>query len=320
MEGVKISQYGLAFVLECFRRYLGDSWEIAAVCLAGMLTSTAVVFARGWRKKREAVTLMNWVLIAVLALTVYNPFLAVRLVPRLGMNTVFYRAFWALPLLPAAAYYLTELVNLPERKTVRLASGAAVIAAAALMMPLNPGVRYHLQLPDNIYKVNGAIPVICETIHDDFEQSDQYKARLQKAENTDPTTKKGARAFVLTMPRCVFSYELEFQVRQYDPSVTLTFSRNMRLFYEGNTSTGASYTNTSKAYQRRKMILDAMYGRDPSIRIPDFQEAMQKTRTQYLIVESTQASADFLTAAGCQYVGDQAGYSIYSYGLTKGAS
>lgn len=314
MEGVRIKDYGLRFVWECLKRYFGDSWQIALVCLAGLLVSAALMI---FRKKKDGVSSLNWVLLIVLGLTVYNPFLVRIIAPKIGMTTVYYRFFWAYPFLPAAAYYLTSAVFLIRRKGLRAAACAGVIALMAVLMPVNPGIFYHMQLPDNVYKVNGAIPVICDAIHEDFEQSTLYQKRTRQAEGTDPLTKKGARAFVLTLPRCVFPYDMEFQVRQYDPSVTLTVGRNMRLYYEGNKATGVSYSEGSASYRRRKLILDAMYGRDPSISAEKFRKAMKKTRTHYLIVEDTQDSQDFLTAAGCTLIGDQAGYHIYSYGLTR---
>jgi hypothetical protein len=187
MEGITVSKAGLSFVMECFRKYVGQSWEIAVFCLAGMIVS-ALIIIRSRRTMRAngmndvaktpdssgaaygigPVTWMNWTLLVMLALTVYNPFLVRKLVPRLGMTTVYYRMFWAFPLIPAAAFYLTELIFLPGKKLLRSAVFALAAAGIILLMPLNPGVRYHLTLPDNVYKVQGAIPVICDVIHEDF--------------------------------------------------------------------------------------------------------------------------------------------------------
>ena len=225
--------------------------------------------------------------------------------------------FWAFPLIPAAAFYLTELIFLPKKRMLRTAACVLAAAGIILLMPLNPGVRYHLTLPDNVFKVHGAIPVICDAIHEDFEASEQYRYWKERAEGVDLNTKKGARTYVLTLPRCVFPSELEFQVRQYDPGVTLTFNRNMRLFYEGNTSTGIQYTSKSAAYRRRKRILDVCRGKTEGVTIEDFQAAMKKTRTRYLIVNPAQADPSFLKTAGCRLVSETAGYCIYSYGITK---
>ncbi|MDD7059940.1 hypothetical protein [Porcincola intestinalis] len=336
MEGITVSGAGLSFVMECFRKYVGKSWEIAVFCLAGMIVS-ALTIIRSRRAMRAdgiyaaakvpdssgavygigSVTWMNWTLLIMLGLTVYNPFLVRKLVPKLGMTTVYYRMFWAFPLIPAAAFYLTELIFLPKKRMLRTAACALAAAGIILLMPLNPGVRYHLTLPDNVFKVHGAIPVICDVIHEDFEASEQYSYWNERAEGLDLDTKKGARTYVLSFPRCVFPSELEFQVRQYDPGVILTFNRNMRLFYDGNTSTGIQYTSKSAAYRRRKLILDVCRGKTEGVTTEDFQTAMKKTRTQYLIVNPAQADPSFLKVAGCRLVSETAGYCIYSYGITK---
>lgn len=336
MEGITVSGDGLSFVMTCFRKYMGQSWEIAVFCLAGMIISALTIIrsrrmmkadgidaaemaadSSGMGYETGPVTRMNWTLLVMLALTVYNPFLVRKLVPGLGMTTVYYRMFWAFPLIPAAAFYLTELVFLPGKKMLRSAVFVLAAAGVILLMPLNPGVRYHLALPNNVYKVHGAIPVICDAIHEDFEASEQYSYWKERAEGMDLNTKKGARTYVLTLPRCVFPSELEFQVRQYDPGVTLTFNRNMRLFYEGNTSTGIQYTSKSAAYRRRKLILDVCRGKTEGVGTEDFQTAMKKTRTQYLIVNPAQADPSFLKIAGCRLVSETAGYCIYSYGITR---
>lgn len=320
MNGVSVRQYGLSFVWECLKRYLGESWLIAAVCLAGMiLTALFLTFRKNGPDAEGALSVnrMNFALLIVLALTAYNPVLVRALIPKLGMTAVYYRMFWAFPLIPAAAYYLTCLQAGISSKALRGVVIAGIFASAALLMPLNPGIRYHLQMPDNLYKVQGAIPVICDEIHEDFEQTLRYQRKKKKAEESDPMTLQGQRRLVRSLPRCVFPAELEFQVRQYDPSIVLTFSRDMRLFYEGNTVSGKDFDAHSKSYARKKLILDGMYGRDPGITVEKFIKAMRKTKTNYLIVENDQDSPDFLKVAGCRLVADTAGYHIYAFRLRK---
>lgn len=324
MEGVTVSKYGLAFVAESLRKYLGESWLLLAVCLLGMIVSAVLVsFGDGKAKSLTSpglkdVTCMNWTVLIFLSLTLYNPVLVKSLIPGLGMTTVYYRSFWAFPIVLAAAYYLAYLAGGFQKRWLSAMILAGIVACAVIFMPLNPGIRYHLQLPTNVYKVNGAIPVLADAIHEDFEQTDQYQEKMEKAANADPETRKGLRKIMVqTLPKCVFPYDMEFQVRQYDASIALTCKRDMRLYYEGNRSTGVTYSGTSGAYIRRKMILDGMYGRDPSVSVSSFRKAMEKTKTNYLVVENDQDSQDFLTAAGCSLIGDIAGYHIYSFGLTK---
>lgn len=323
MEGVTISKYGLAFVPKVLRGYLGQSLPILLVFLAGMIVYTIIMAGRvsGASGKQDSfqesgATKMNWAVLIVLVLTLYNPFAVKAIVPKLGMTPVYYRTFWVLPIIFGAAYYLTLLVSGIRKKAVSGLVLAAVTAAAAVFMPVNPGIRYHLSMPDNLYKVSGSVPVICDAIHEDFEQTDQYQKKLKKAEGTDRLTKRGARRYVRTLPRCVFPYEIEFQVRPYDPSITLTFPRDMRLSYEGSKATGVDYSGW-KAFTPRKTILDAMYGRDDAITPEALRKALKRTKTNYLIVEENLANTKLLKDAGCTLVTAEAGYDIYSWGLTR---
>ena len=123
MGGVTIKEYGLSFVWVCLKNYIGRSWPVLAIFLAGIIISI-IVSVLGKKKENplEVVTVdgadrkMNygdpdyedetddgatWVFIWVIiicGLTVFNPFLVRALIPKLGMTTVYYRFFWVLPI------------------------------------------------------------------------------------------------------------------------------------------------------------------------------------------------------------------------------
>ena len=344
MSGVTIKEYGLRFVWVCLKKYMGGSWPILVIFAAGMLAGIIVTLLS--RKKEEPlrivtlkggsahgkeaeeeeeekapkaqVSMMFLTITVVCALTVYNPILVRKLIPKLGMTTVYYRFFWILPVTFGAAYYLVRAFAslrrfLPGGALACIVPAACLCAALAYFMPLNPGLP-NVRIPTNVYKTDGAIPVLCEAVHTDFEKTGRYqKAAAAKAEITDRTSKKWLKAQAKTSPVCVFPYQLEFGVRQFDPNIRLTFNRNLRLFYEGNTSTGITYGEGNKRYLQRALILDALYGRDDSITIEDFQAAMKKTKTDYLICEESKVNGSFLLQAGCQPVGTVAGYTIFRY-------
>jgi len=317
VSGVTVSKYGLLFVWECFKTYLGASWPVFAVFAAGILISAVCSLRhRGSRKGGQwPVTKLFLVLGIMLLITLYNPVIIEKLAPKLGMTTVFYRAFWVLPVIFGAAYYLTVLTCAVKQKA--LSAGLFALTAAGLIyfLPLNPGIL-NLSIPTNIYKVDGAIPVICGTIHSDYEASTRYAEASSKLSGADTRTKKGAQLYADTLPKCVFPHPMEFQVRQYDPGIRMTFERNERLYYEGNYSTGINYRK-NKRFKRKALILDAMYARDESVTSEDFQNAMEKTGTEYLVVETLRANAGFLKAAGCTLVTQEAGYDLYRYDGTS---
>ena len=341
MGGVTVREYGLRFVWECLKKYVGESWPVLVIFLAGILISL-ILFLKGRKRENplEIVTLdgedtgmrygdpepasdhgnmsVTWLFLSILlvcAVTVLNPFLVRGLIPRLGMTAVYYRFFWVLPVTLGAAYYLTRLLSAVRGKLLRALACLGAAAVLAVIMPLNPGIR-SLRIPTNVYKVDGAIPVLCEAIHEDFEQTARYRRACEKLESiTDRNSKKWLKAEERTHPTCVFPYQLEFAVRQYDPGIRLLFNRNLRLYYEGNRTTGITYDESKVRYQRRALILDAMYGRDDTITSEAFRKAMKKTRTKYLIVEENLANGSFLVQSGCTQVGIRAGYTIFRYGL-----
>ncbi len=340
MGGVTVREYGLSFVRVCLQKYIGKSWPFLLIFLAGIAVSI-LLSVRGKRRDNplEVVTVdgndrnMNYgepdyeedenggstakmflSVFLICAVTVCNPFLVRALIPKLGMTAVYYRFFWVIPITFGAAYYLTAALIRVRNRVLRILAALAAAVALACIIPVNPGLL-NLKLPTNVYKVDGAVPVLCEAIHADFETTAAYRKALKRSEaNIDRNSEKWLRWQAGQYPLCVFPSQIEFAVRQYDPTIRLLFNRNLRLYYEGNRTTGITYDETKVRYQRRALILDAMYGRDESITTESFQEAMEKTRTKYLVVEENLANGGFLTGAGCTQVGVTAGYTIFRYG------
>ena len=335
MSGITLKEYGLTFVWACLKEYLGGSWPFALIFAVGI---AAAILLPHIRRKQEAeleivdakeyvpgtyedspgpdTSAVAWMFLSIVifcALTVMNPFLVRILIPRLGMTTVYYRFFWILPITFGAAAWLARAVGSMRRKTLQAVLFALICAGLVFLIPLNPGLK-NLRIPTNVYKVDGAVPVLCDSIHKDYEQTDAYQKAVEKlSRTTDRTSKKWLKRKAKEYPLCVFPYGIEFAVRQYDPTIRLLFNRNLRLFYEGNTSTGIAYNQKHKRYMRRKHILDAMYGRDPELTEESFQKAMKKTKTQYLIVEEHLANGGFLVRAGCTQLGVIAGYTVFRY-------
>ncbi len=337
MTGITVKEYGLKFVGACLKEYVGASWPILLIFAVGIVAGILIAIL-GKKKETplEVVDAMEykpgqyedkplpdsssvtWTFLSVVlfcTLTLMNPFLVRALIPKLGMTTVYYRFFWILPITFGAAYWLTRVVCNVPRRFFQAVVFAGICAVLAAFIPVNPGLK-NLTIPTNVYKVNGAVPVLCDAIHEDYEKSQEWQANQEKLSSiTDTTSKDWLKARSAVSPICVFPYEIEFAVRQYDPSIRLLVNRNLRLYYEGNVSTGISYGEEDERYMMRKKILDAMYGRDPELTMEAFQEAMTKTKTRYLVIEEHLANGGFLVNSGCRQVGVVAGYTIFSYGI-----
>ncbi len=337
MTGITVKEYGLRFVGACLKEYVGESWPILLIFAVGILAG--IVLSMTGKKKEtplEVVDAMEyepgryeddplpdsssvtWTFLSIVlfcTLTVMNPFLVRGLIPKLGMTTVYYRFFWILPITFGAAYWLTRLVGSAPVKLLQAVLFAGICAVFAVLIPLNPGIK-NLKMPTNVYKVDGAVPVLCEAIHADYEKSERWqKHKERESVSRKKDSKKWLRFKAREYPVCVFPYEIEFAVRQYDPSIRLLVNRNLRLYYEGNLSTGISYGDEDVRYMRRKKILDAMYGRDPELTSEEFAKVMKKTKTRYLVIEEHLANGSFLVSSGCRQVGVVAGYTIFSFGV-----
>lgn len=336
MTGITIREYGLGFVWACLKAYVGASWPFLLIFAAGLAAGLILAVKGKKDSPLEVVdakdyvagqyedkvlpdsSAVTWTFLSVLLfclLTVMNPFLVRSLIPKFGMVTVYYRFFWILPITFGAAYWLTRVTCSPKKKLLQAVLFAGICAAAAFAIPVNPGIK-NLRKPTNVYKVDGAVPVLCDAIHEDYEKTTEWQFYQNKLkEPLERTSKEWLNFKEKSYPTCVFPYEIEFAVRQYDPSIRLLVNRNLRLFYEGNTSTGISYGEKDKRYMRDKLILDAMYGRDPEITEDEFITAMERSDTRYLVVEEPRANGSFLIGCGCKQVGVVAGYTIFSFGI-----
>ena len=88
----------LHFVGRCLQEYWGRSRIFLLIALVGLIWT---LFC-----ERKRNTLVFWGAVLVLGLTAYNPFLTDRFVPRFVGRAIYYRLFWALPVILFAAYYL----------------------------------------------------------------------------------------------------------------------------------------------------------------------------------------------------------------------
>ena len=321
MSGVTVSAYGLRFVAECLKTYLGRSWPFFAVALCGMLLHLVLAVKMKTVRAGDAwpVSKVLWLILICMALTVCNPFPVRKIVPRFGMTTVYYRVFWVFPLTAGAAWYLTLLWTRQKKKITGLLLFGICLAALVFLVPLNPGVENLLSrtaLPTNVYKVDGAVPGLCSAVHEDYERTREYAAAMEELAGADLKSAEGAELFASSLPRCIFPFKLEFAVRQYDAGIALSFDRNMRLYYEGNRSTGLSYKG-NRTYRQCALILRGMYGLDDTISEKEMRRCLKKTGTDYLIVETELANRLLLERSGCELVTQSAGYDIYRFGLTK---
>ena len=140
-------------------------------------------------------------------------------------------------------------------------------------------------MAENIYKVPNELRSICDVIHEDSKKEE---------------------------PRVVFGDDLNMVARQYDPSLRLVLERNYRLYRAGSTVVG-NYEK-KKDYQIQKVIMDVVSYQMTDTDMAKFKASLDKTKTDYLVVQLEQNCHDYLRQAGCVPVAQTEKYVVYRYG------
>lgn len=277
------------FVWKCLKAYMGTQRWIFFVLFAGS-AAAAVLFAVSVRGKKENDITVKGIYgsagILLTSAAVLNPYLILKLLDRVVEPATYYRFFWALPLTLMTAFYLTAAVKTAPGKFGK----AAAVAAVCLVLFLNRDFSYVVQtnfhIPENIYKVPDGLIYACSVIHEDYGDGEDR------------------------LPKAVFSDRYELFARQYDPSVRLTIPRDIRLKYNGSQTLGEMPDN--KTTLRKIQILDAINSQN-DITVKQFHRAMNRTRTDYIVIPDYFTSHDFLLEAGCRKVAEGEGVVIYRY-------
>lgn len=275
MAEVTVKEYGLWFVVECFGRY----WENL---LFPLLFLAALLWCLLRHRKQVPVVFAGYTVF--LCLTAYNPLFVKYLVPLLGFENEYYRFFWILPVIPGLAYYGTRLVFSIKKRSRRILLGIVLGALVVLAGNPAPGAAGGFSFPQNLYKVPNDLRAVCDVIHQD-----------RGMEN----------------PRVVFEEELNLLARQYDASMQLVLNRDYILYRAGNTVAGSA-NEESASYRNQKLVMDVVFYEEEVPR-KDFQKALTRLKTDYLVVYASRGIQDYLKEAGCRLVTVTGAYAVYSW-------
>ncbi|MGI6070836.1 MAG: hypothetical protein ACOYBE_10460 [Blautia sp.] len=273
MPGITVEQFGFTFILECLEAYWGDALLFFLLFLVSLLILLLV-------KKRGSAGIFLSIFFFLL-LTVYNPVLVYVLIPRLGLETIYYRLFWLMPVTAVLAYVIVYLCTAIRYTAIQipllLLFGALILFTG---QPLKSAVSP--SLPDNIYKVPQDLVDACDIIHADSDEE---------------------------QPTVVFDVNLNMVARQYDPSLLLALNRNAVLYRAGSQTVDPVDTE-SFGYKAQKAIMDVLYyGED--IPMNRFQAGLRWRKADYLVVPLNNPKHDFIQEAGCISIGECGKYQIY---------
>lgn len=270
MNEITIAGSGWSYVKECLRAYWGET------AFLGIFMILMIYFL--YKKRKEHDVFVYYVFFLIF--TVYNP-LAVRIViGKMGYESIYYRFFWLVPVNIILAYAAVRIVS--KTKELVRQMGIVLLLILFILITGAPLMQIRdLKLPDNLYKVEDDVLAVCELIHDDTEKEN---------------------------PRVATDMEMLLVMRQYDPSIQLTLSRDKVLYINGNTS--FNIDTDAKSYKMQKAIVDVLYNgnySNPGL----FKQALYETDTEYLVFKENPDTAVFVENQGCTGVASAGRYLIY---------
>ncbi len=221
---------------------------------------------------------------AALLITVFNPFVPLVLDKIFDVSGEYYRLFWIAPVIVLVPYVLTKLVfdATTKRETVIVAS----LAAAAFLLGGNYVYANGMNVAENIYKIDDELIEISDIIHEDA--GTEY-----------------SKAF--------FEYEYNMEIRQYDPKMLLCVDREDYIYAMNYSYTYEMLGDDTKPVYK---IL-ALLVRNQKVDSEDLTDALEETKTGYVVITKGHPQTGFLKDAGLCVIGDTATHLVLKYDLKE---
>lgn len=246
------------------------------------LLALLFILIKGSRKDKELFLPQAVVLI----LTVYNPVVPLVLDRIFDVNSEYYRLFWIAPVTVLVPYVMTTLVD--NARAGRQKTVTAILVAALIFAGGSFAYQKGFARSQNIYHIPDELIQVSDIIHED--SGDEY-----------------AKAF--------FEYEYNNEIRQYDPKMLLTVDREQYIYAMNN-----SYSHEMiKDEETPTNCLLALLVRNQSVGADRFINALEKTKTEYVVLSKGHPQAAFILNAGLSVAGDTPTHVIYRYDVREPA-
>ena len=219
----------------------------------------------------------------VILLTVYNPLLPLLINRIFDVNKEYYRFMWIppvciLPAFAAACYVMKE----GKSRGFKLIGFAGFLLLFAGIGSFVYGSGY---VPaENVYKIPNEVIAVSKMIR----------------ENTD-----------MKYPVAVMDRDMQMEIRQYDASILLACDRTQYLDFLGDVDED-QLTKEKNEYVNRLLTVIARYEK---IDKDSFREALNKTNTQFVVVEKVSPMLKYLGDAGLEAVGTTGSRVIFKFEL-----
>ena len=221
----------------------------------------------------------------VLLFTVYNPLFPMLIDRIFDINKEYYRFMWITPVLiglsaAAAVFLMNEGKSAGWRVLVFL--GLTLILTGLGNFTYSGGYS----IAENIYKVPNEVLSVSKMIR----------------KNTD-----------MKYPVAIMDREMHMEIRQYDATILLACDRTQYLDFLGDVDEDA-LTAEKNVYVDRLLSVVAKYEEvDKDL----FREALDKTNTEFVVVEKTSPMIRYLNDTGLEAVGTTGARVIFKYDLSE---
>ena len=253
-------------------------------CAHIMLYILALVFImiKGSRRERDIFVPSG----IFLLVTVYNPIAPVILDKFFDVNSEYYRFFWITPIVVLLPYIFTKLIL--EADTTKKRFILTVFSLLILILSGSFLYKDGIRLAENIYKMPSELMEISKLIHED--SKDEY-------------------------PKAFLEYEYNMQMRQYDPKIMLTIDREDYIY-------AVSYPYTDEmlnddAHPQYKLLASLI--KQQPIEEEAVLDALETTKTEYIVLNKNNQKISFLKIAGLKKVADTANHTILKYSIKEPA-
>ena len=220
----------------------------------------------------------------LMLLTVYNPLFPVVIDKFFDISSEYYRFFWMTPVIVLVPFVASNLIDGAGSKIEKMT--VIVFLIITVVFAGNFVYENGISLADNIYKIPDELIEIDKIIHSDT--SEEY-------------------------PKAFFEYEYNMEIRQYDPKMLLTIDRE-EYIYAVNYSYTDEMINDDEVPTNR--ILASLV-RNQDVDAMRFKDALEATKTEYVVVTAGHYRIPMLKEAGLRLIGSTGGHEIYKYDLTE---
>lgn len=219
-----------------------------------------------------------------LTLTVYNPIAPIIIDKFFDISSEYYRLFWIAPVIVLVPFIISKLISEASNSKERTIMSCFIVVI--LLLSGNFVYEKGINIAQNIYKVPDELIAITNIIHEDSDE--EY-----------------SKAF--------FEYEYNMEVRQYDPKMLLTIDREEYIY-------AVNYTYTDEMINDEAVptnIILAALVRNQTVDTDMFRNALENTKTEYVVLTKGNYQTQLLERAGLRLVADTPMHLIYKYDLNE---